>query len=148
MGRIVVGVDGSPNAMAALRWAIDEAEHRDATVEAVSVWQYPYSGDWGAALLTERDLEALAKHTAETLDEWIVEACPDERQRARVRPVVREGGPAWVLLDLAKDADLLVVGRRGRGGFLGLLLGSVSTQCVHHAPCPLVVVPSPDRQAK
>jgi nucleotide-binding universal stress UspA family protein len=60
--------------------------------------------------------------------------------------VVREGQPARVLLDEARDADLLVVGSRGLGGFRGLLLGSVSQQCAHHAACPLVIVRSrPER---
>jgi nucleotide-binding universal stress UspA family protein len=58
-----------------------------------------------------------------------------------VEPVVREGAPARVLLEEADKADLLVVGSRGLGGFRGLLLGSVSQQCSHHAPCPVVIVP-------
>jgi len=57
-----------------------------------------------------------------------------------VESVVREGAPAGVLLDEAQDAELLVVGSRGLGGFRGLLLGSVSQQCTHHAPCPVVIV--------
>jgi nucleotide-binding universal stress UspA family protein len=148
MGRIVVGIDGSPGSAAALRWAIDEAACRGGEVEAVAVWQYPYSGDWGVALVTPADLEALESQTARMLDEAIAEACPDEDRRAEVKRTVVQGAPAWALLDIAHDADLLVVGARGRGGFLGLLLGSVSTQCVHHAPCPVVVVPSPDEQGR
>jgi nucleotide-binding universal stress UspA family protein len=75
----------------------------------------------------------------------LLDACVDEARSADpdvdVQGELVEGRPAGALLEAARSADLLVVGSRGRGGFAGLLLGSISAQCVHHAPCPVVVVP-------
>jgi nucleotide-binding universal stress UspA family protein len=82
------------------------------------------------------DFEEVAK---QTLQEAVAQAAGPSTG-VEIRTHVVRGQPAEVLLNAAKDADLLVVGSRGRGGFKGLLLGSVSTQCVHHASCPVVVV--------
>lgn len=139
MGRIVVGVDGSEGADAALAWAIGEARLRGARLEVVHSFTYPIMGD----LPTVADADALFVQEAEAILERTVARSEvgDVEFDARV---VR-GSAAAVLLDAARDADLLVVGSRGRGGFAGLVLGSVSQQCAQHAPCPIVIVPSPRR---
>ena len=146
MARIVVGVDGSPNGVAALRWAIDEARRRGAAVEAVCAWEYPYTGDLGLALATGRNVDALEREAAATVAGAIAAACPERGDGegvadVHVEAVIVEDAPARALVREAAGADLLVVGARGRGGFRGLLLGSVSSQCLHHAPCPVVVGP-------
>lgn len=143
MQRIVVGVDGSAPSRAALRWAVEEARLREAELEVVHGWQYPnvYAGaaPFSAFAFDVGELEAAAK---KELDEIVSEV--DARGLAApIRQTLVSGVPAWGLIDAAKDADLLVVGSRGRGGFAGLLLGSVSQQVAHHAPCPLVIVPCP-----
>jgi nucleotide-binding universal stress UspA family protein len=138
MARIVVGVDGSENSLVALRWALDEAERRQATVEAVNAWQYPYTGVGFAPYIDAYGLEDAASMT---LRDAVRSVCADQAAFERIDRLVVQETPAHALVHAAKGADLLVVGSRGRGGFAGLLLGSVSTQCVHHAPCPVVVVP-------
>lgn len=138
VGRIVVGVDGSDNALEALRWAVAEAELRDATVEAVTSWHYPTVGVEFAPVADPETFEGAA---TQSLQEAVAKVCPDDASRQRVRAMVVQDTPVRALVDAAQGADLLVVGSRGRGGFTGLLLGSVSAQCVHHAPCPVVVVP-------
>ena len=140
MKRIVVGVDGSPSSLAALRTAIDLAGPLAADVEAVATWPIFYGRVElpTAAALSPEYLEADARRTlAEAL------ASVDVGE-VDVEQVVLEGDPAEVLLARAAHADLLVVGSRGRGGFAGLLLGSVSQKCVHHAPCPVLVTPAVD----
>ena len=136
MGRIVVGVDGSDQSKAALRWAVEEARLRGASVRAVYAWSAPYVPVPGA-VLTEHNLEELRLQ-----GERMLEAMNEEvdSKGVEVERTSVEGGPARVLVEAAKDADLLVVGSRGRGGFAGLLLGSVSQQCAHHASCPVVIV--------
>jgi nucleotide-binding universal stress UspA family protein len=143
MGRIVVGVDGSENSLVALRWALEEAEHRHAIVEAVIAWQYPYTGVGFAPYV---DADGLEEGASLTLQEALRVGCPDEAARERIQQLVIQETSSRALVDAAKGADLLVVGSRGRGGFAGLLLGSVSAQCVHHAHCPVVVVPHPDEE--
>jgi nucleotide-binding universal stress UspA family protein len=141
--RIVVGVDGSPGATVALRWARAEAGLRGATLDVVHAWHEPYVGGipgMGPYGISFDELERAAR--AE-LDRAIGHAGPPP-PGVRVEPILAPGPAAAVLLEAAKGADLLVVGSRGRGGFTGLLLGSVGQQCVHHAPCPVVVVPVPD----
>lgn len=139
-GRIVVGVDGSDHARRALAYALEESRRRDATVEAVFAYHAPmyYPGlEVGVAPppLPKEKLEAEAMKTLLEALNWVPDDVP-------VDPVVAEGPPGRVLLDAAADADLLVVGSRGRGGFAGLLLGSTSHQVVSHAHCPVVVVPA------
>src|SRR5688572_9527512 len=138
MSSIVVGIDGSENSRAALRWAAKEATVRNATLRAVYAWEYPYvalaAGPAGGALPPLIDLQEAAQATFDQIIEE-VGLPPDPL----VERVVREGAPARVLLDeAAKDADLLVVGTRGHGGFVGLLVGSVATQVVNHAEIPTV----------
>ncbi|MFC3495778.1 universal stress protein [Glycomyces rhizosphaerae] len=135
-GRIVVGVDGSPSSMLALRWALSQAHATGAEVEAVHAWQIPTSFGAPVALLPGEDLAAEAKTALATAIERVG---ADDREVA-VRSHVDRGDPATVLLERAKGADMLVVGNRGYGGFVRSLLGSVSDHCVHHATCPVVVV--------
>lgn len=135
-GLIVVGVDGSPGGSEALRFALVEAQLRGAELQAVAAWRYPDSYGERLALPTDDELAAAA-HDA--LVETI--SAVGDPADVEVTPVVREGRAALVLLEAAADANLLVVGSRGRGGFTGLLLGSVSQKCIQHAPCPVVVVP-------
>ncbi len=137
MERIIVGVDGSENARAALRYAVEEARAHDASVEAIMAWHRPYVGDaW--AMPMPIDVEAMETSYREELDTFVDAVDPGH---AVVRTLV-EGSPAQELIDAATKASLLVVGSRGHGGFLGLLLGSVSHQVAAHAPCPVVIVPA------
>jgi nucleotide-binding universal stress UspA family protein len=135
--RIVVGVDGSPSSVRALEWAIRQAGLTGDAIDAVYAWHYPAS--YGLPVADITDYAGLA---AEILDKAIAEARNAEpgAGNTAIRPRVLEGHPAQILLDQARDADLLVVGSRGHGGFSGALLGSVSQHVVHHAPCPVVVI--------
>lgn len=136
-GRVVVGVDASPASAEALRWAIDEARAREAELVIVHAWQLPYLGVYpyvGEAY----DGGVLERAAAETVDGLLAEAgVPDGL--AVTRRLVHEP-PARAILDAGADADLIVVGARGSGGFKGMLLGSVSHHVANHAPCPVVVV--------
>lgn len=140
MARIVVGVDDSPGGRAALKWALDEAALRHATLEVVHAWSLPLSEGWNSKWPADEDW---FRDDARTLVDRLIEQCGDAASAVEiVRVPLRCEGPAFGLLERSRSADLLVVGSRGRGGFKGLLLGSVSTQCVHHATCPVVVIPS------
>ena len=141
--RIVVGVDSSDNALAALRWAAQEARLRDAELAVVHAWTVPVAVDpvglaIGGFSHNRADLGALAQQACNN----ILDKLGPQPNDPKILTRVIEGMPARVLLDEAKDASLVVVGARGHGGFLGLLLGSVSSVVTHHAPCPVVVVPS------
>jgi len=139
--RIVVGVDGSDSSRAAARWARTEGALRGATVEAVHAWDVPLIyGPVGVGL--PYDTNALESAARELLDEVVDGAVADaEASQVTVERTVTPGGPASSVLDAAKSADLVVVGRRGVGGFQRLLLGSVSEHVALHAPCPVVVMP-------
>ena len=138
MNRIVVGIDGSDQAVTALEWALDEGRLRGADVEVIHAFVlFPDLSELGA-LTEEPDMVIQAEELLRKTVEPMVAARPGVHVTTRAV----QGPPARTLLDAAADADLLVVGSRGRGGFAGLMLGSVSQQCVHHAPCPVVVVPS------
>lgn len=140
-GAIVVGVDGSEGADKALEWAIEEARVRDALLRCVAAWEFPYVGDIAgfAPVDIGKDLEARAREIAEAA------AARAREAGVEAEVVVAEGAAASVLTDTAaRPSDLLVVGSRGRGGFAGLLLGSVSQQVTHHARCPVVIVPHDD----
>ena len=139
--RIVVGVEGSGYALAALIWAIQEAEVRNSLVEVVTVHGptfVPASPDLGYVPLDSFDLLNEVENTQSEVIESALAATnnPD----IEIRRTVVKGRAADTLLKVAKGADLLVVGNRGRGGFSGLRLGSVSQSISHHSPCPLVIV--------
>jgi nucleotide-binding universal stress UspA family protein len=136
VNRIVVGVDGSEGALAAMRWTAAEAERWDADVVAVQAWEFtPLVVATDAPI----DLEQLRTDTDAQLDRQVREIFGDREGRVERRVV--EDLPANAVLEAAVQADLVVVGSRGRGGLKGMLLGSVSQKVVHHSPCPVVVIP-------
>lgn len=137
--RIVVGVDGSIGARVALAWALEEARLRGAELDVVHSWEYLGVVTVGYVAVDPRQMEDAAR----LLLGRVVEEVGAAKDRD-VHPVLVEGPAARSLLDASEGADLLVVGSRGRGGFAGLLLGSVSRQVTHHAHCPVVVVPTPE----
>jgi nucleotide-binding universal stress UspA family protein len=132
--RVVVGVDGSPPAMAALRWACDEADDRDAELLVVHVWDYPYAT--AATPSPVRDL--MEVDAALVLDEAVRTA--RERRRGPVEELLAVGAAAPELVEHARDADLLVIGSRGRNRLSSLLFGSVSREVTGQTPCPVVIV--------
>ncbi len=141
MERIVVGVDDSEGSCRALAWAIAEAKVHGARVEAVHVWHFPYvpSGPFvplpvPGSDMVEADARLVLTKSIEAVD---ATGLPEP-----VEPILVCDGAVQGLLEAAKGADLLVVGSRGRGGFAGLLLGSVSQQVAQHASCPVVIVPN------
>lgn len=136
--KIVVGTDGSENSVAALRWAISEAKVHGASVEVVYTWEFPPVIDpLGVSMLPNaQDMDSSATRLLEEVMGKV------DASGANVTTKVLRGAPASTLIGAAKEADLLVIGRRGHGGFMGLLLGSVAQQVVHHAPCPVVLVPA------
>lgn len=139
MARIVVGVDGSTNGDRALHWAIEEARLRGAALELVVATPPAGLFDAVTAARSREELEADATSLLErVLDEVVLPRV--DTSEVDVHRTVRTGAAAEVLCEAARDADLLVVGARGRGGFAGLLVGSAAQQVVAHAPCPVVVV--------
>jgi nucleotide-binding universal stress UspA family protein len=132
---VVVGVDGSPSSLEALRWAASLAVPLDAEIDAVTSWNYPTSYGMGGGAPAEWDP---AEDAAKILTDSLTAAFGDHRP-AGIRTVVSQGHPAQVLSAASDGAELLVVGSRGHGGFAGLLLGSVSAYCTAHAPCPVLV---------
>lgn len=138
MGTIVVGVDGSDASVDALRWALQEARLRAARVVAVYVWLFPSLGLRPAGA-SPPGFDELWRSAGELLDES-VGAVAESAEGVEIERVVVEGAPSEQLTAIAADAEMLVLGSRGLGGFAGLLLGSVSQQCAHHARCPVVIV--------
>jgi nucleotide-binding universal stress UspA family protein len=134
---IVVGVDGSDASKDALRWAGHQAELTGATLRAITTWNVPMI-NYGAAMPGSIEAD-VSRDCKEALDQAIREVLGPAPSAKVVADVV-EGHPAEVLVGAAHDAELLVVGSRGHGAFKGMFLGSVSTHCVSHAACPVVVV--------
>lgn len=139
MGTIVVGVDGSEHSHRALSWALEEARFRRASVKIVHSWEFPPATK-GPDGMPHADLQAAAQKICE-------DALADAGDPAGVEVTIEIAPdlPAKALVGASRGAELIVVGSRGRGGFRGLLLGSVANQVAHHAMCPVVIVPSADR---
>ena len=138
--RIVVGVDGSASSLAALRWAVHQAELTGGTVDAVVAWQMPATMTGiGFALVAVTDRSDMEQTAQRVLDQVVSKVATAEGGPAMRRLAV-QGFPAPVLLGASASADLLVLGSRGLGGFSGALLDSVGQHCVRHARCPVVII--------
>jgi nucleotide-binding universal stress UspA family protein len=156
MDPIVVGVDGSAGSAAALRWGLAEARLRGAPLTVVHAFQLPQvsMGDVamagpavGVPAIASEDvdqLRAASEAAGERIIEQTLEDLNGEATGVEIERTVIEGPAASVLIEAGRDAALLVLGSRGRGGFVGLLLGSVSQQCAQHPPCPVVILPPAD----
>jgi nucleotide-binding universal stress UspA family protein len=136
---VVVGVDGSPGSRKALRWAALEAVDHQAELTVVNVWEHTLLPPAGSVSVSEHYVPDASQTTAEDLVRIIKEELGDAPP-VRVEPHVKQGRPAKVLIDESENADLLVVGPRGHGGFAGLVLGGVSQHVAAYAKCPVVVV--------
>jgi nucleotide-binding universal stress UspA family protein len=133
--RIVVGVDGSESSKDALRWASHQAKLTGASLEVVITWEIaPPSYGYSLPVPSDYDPQANAK---QTLDDTVLDVLG---AGAPVQTRAVEGSPGQTLVELAKGAELLVLGSRGHGQVVGMLLGSVSEYCAAHAACPVVVI--------
>lgn len=140
-GVVVVGVDGSGGADAALRHAMEEAARRDAVVRAVIALRAPEPLDYEMYVLPD---PAEQRATAAADVERRIEELREQTGLAvEAEGVAITGSPVRVLVESAADAELLVVGHRGRGAWRSALLGSVALGVVLRAPCPVTVVPAP-----
>ena len=144
MAGITVGIDGSHDAHRALEWAMREAAVRHVPLTVVTVHEVAVSGWTGQPIIFPADQADLQK-ARQAAEETVAKAAAQlgESQPASVTVRAVNGSPAQELIEASRDADLLVVGSRGGGGFARLMLGSISQKVVHHAHCPVVVVPGP-----
>jgi nucleotide-binding universal stress UspA family protein len=138
---VLVGVDGSPASISALRWAAGEAALRAVPLTVAHAW-LPVPPVY-AGYYTGTDAAAMERAARAILDDCLDQGLAGGADVAVDARLVL-GGAAQGLMVMAAEAQLLVVGSRGHGGFSGLLLGSTSHQCVHHAPCPVAVLRAPD----
>jgi nucleotide-binding universal stress UspA family protein len=137
---IVVAIDGSEGSQRALDWALDEARARACPVTVVNVWHPAPSATW-AVPAAWPDMTGMQEAADELIDRALRRADTEGVPPTMIERHAVFGTVVDAVLDEARDAQLLVVGSRGRGGFAGLLLGSVGQHLVHHATCPIVVVP-------
>ena len=133
--RIVVGIDGSAASVEALRWGLRIAPTIGASIEAVMAWDMPVMYGWNYLPGDYHPGREADKSLTETVD-----AVVGSNRPVGLELAVVQGNPAKVLLDRSRGAQMLIVGSRGHGGFAGLLLGSVSSNCAEHATCPVLVV--------
>jgi nucleotide-binding universal stress UspA family protein len=140
MGKIVVGFDGSKGSAKALCWAIDEAALRGDSIVALAGWAYQTIG-FGDVFVPPIPVEDQSAGIRAHVDSVLAGI---DRKGVDIEVIVSEGNPSTLLLEASADADMLVVGARGAGGFMGLLLGSVARQVTSHAVCPTVVLPHSD----
>jgi nucleotide-binding universal stress UspA family protein len=136
-GTIVVGTDGSPSGTSAVRWAAGTAEFTGRPLEIAVAYHWQMPGRWYGNV---DDLTAAADERAGAIAAAAATEAQQVAPHTRVMTTLRLGDPAPVLLGLAKDASMLVVGNRGHGGFSGLLLGSVGVHVATHAHCPVALV--------
>lgn len=133
---IVVGFDGSTAAAAALRWAVDEARELNCPIDVISVWHMDY-----AVVMAPVPLAGVPDpHSVEDAHRTVLDDATADVTGVELRRVLIEGDVKKLLVEMSRDARLLVVGNQGHSPLTELLLGSVSSYCVHHATCPVVVV--------
>jgi nucleotide-binding universal stress UspA family protein len=133
---VIVGVDGTPSSVAALRWAARQAELTGATLRVVTTWAFPATVGWTPPYPDDFDPEADARGVQ---SEAVAEALGTD-PKTPLELVVVEGHASATLIEMSHEASLLVVGCRGHGAVTGILVGSVSEHVVCHAGCPVVVV--------
>jgi nucleotide-binding universal stress UspA family protein len=141
--QILVGVDGSPESRKALEWAGDEAVRHGSELVALTAYLAPPPPPSSFGTVAFQGAINSSEAASEGAKQLLMEAIRDvlgEDPPVRVQPRIKQGNAAKLLTDLSEDADLLVVGTRGHGGFAELLLGSVSQNVVAHAKCTVVVV--------
>ncbi|MEV2278915.1 universal stress protein [Nocardiopsis sp. NPDC049922] len=142
-GRIVVGVDGSDSSRRALRFGLQEALVTGASVQVVNSWEVPLPADTTALEADAREAheEVFDRQSEEIVAGVLAEVIDDRTEKLDISAVRMQADPVESLLEAGRDADLIVVGSRGRGGVSGLLLGSVSQGVLRHAPVPVAVLP-------
>ncbi len=133
--RIVVGLDGSASSFEALSWAARQAVMTGSSLEIVMTWEWPSSYGWAVPVPDDFDPEADVQRTLDTAVAGVRAEHPDLRVDRRVI----SGHPAPILVEASEGADLLVVGSRGHGEFVGMLIGSVSEHCAANARCPVLI---------
>jgi nucleotide-binding universal stress UspA family protein len=143
--KIVVGVDGSPASLAALREALEEARLRHAQLQVVMVWQLTWSE---IAIETPVVVQKIVEHNAQILEAALASIDHGHAAGVEVSSELVNGHPATALIDAASDATLLVVGTRGTSGITGTIIGSVAHAAIHHAKCPVLVVPPRGSEAE
>ncbi len=136
---IVVGVDGSPSSRSALTWAAAEAAEHGSDLVVLNAWEHTLLPPAGSVTVSEHYVPDPSQRTTDDLLQVIKEELGEEPPVA-VQARVKQGRPAKVLIEESANADLLVVGHRGHGGFAGLVLGSVSQQAAAHAKCSVAVI--------
>ncbi len=139
---IVVGIDDSPGARRALHWAAREARLHGVRLDVIHVWAIPAQWAQGYGVEWTIDLAELGGDAQSVADELVAGTLSEDERPEHMNVAAIEGNASSVLLDASRTAEMLVVGTRGRGGFARLLLGSVSTAIVHHAVCPVVIIPA------
>lgn len=147
MSGIVVGVDGSYHSQKALDWALNESALRHAPLTVLTVSPVAAS-IWGLSGQAYPQDETTREQVKQATQEFVQKALSQRHDDPPVKVTVRvlSGLPADELIKASADADLMVLASRGAGGFSRLTLGSVSTQVLHHALCPVIVVPHDDRR--
>ena len=144
MAGITVGIDGSHDAHRALEWAVKEAAIRHVPLTVVTVHEVVVSGWTGHPIILpmdQPDVEKFRQAAEETVAKAVAQLGESQPASVTVRAV--NGLAAQELIEASRDADLLVVGSRGGGGFARLMLGSIGDKVMRHAHCPVVVVPGP-----
>lgn len=131
---IVVGIDGSDASEAALEWAVNDAERRNAKVLAVTAYDIPWT-----IMVTPTYTESDYARDAAAMQTRVMEKFETKYPNVQLETRLVQRRPALALTEAAAHADLLVVGSHGYGAMPGMHLGSVATYCVHHAPCPVLV---------
>lgn len=141
MNKIIVGVDGSEASLEALRRAKDLARALNAQVEVIGCWDYPrmYDGYMVSGI------EGFKESAEKVLNQAVTSIFGTDTP-TNVTVSLMRGDPRPVLIKAGRNADLLVVGRRGHGRLAGLLIGSVSSYCIAHATCPVLVAHTPDNE--
>ena len=140
VSRIVVGTDGSGASTAAVQWAAAEAAAHGASLEVVHAWSIPAISDPVSMMPIQLPLDVMEREARAVCDAAV--AAATAAGAGSVSGTVHRGSAAENLVAASTSADLVVVGSRGHGGFVGLLLGSVAQQVASHSACPVVVVPS------